>query len=171
MIITREEITLKCYSEENMSDITIGATGHRTITHDVEKVREELKNIFLVEKPSQVISGMALGYDTVFVEVAMELGIPFIAAVPFAEQASVWPEKERQHYLDLLSKAKDIYIHPETKVGNKVYAGYFGRNRWIVEHSQLLVAYMINSEDGGTAHTWKYAVKKGLRTINLVDRI
>lgn len=155
-----------------MSELTIGATGHTTITHDIEKLRKELRDIFIDEAPfKQAISGMALGYDTVFAEVALELGIPLIAAIPFAEQASNWPKKNREHYLYLLSKAKDIYIHPQTQVGNKVYAGYFGRNRWIVENSQLLVAYMINSEDGGTAYTWKYAVKKGLRTINLIDRI
>ena len=149
----------------------IGCTGHRQLSHDIDKIRSHTKNILIENNCELAVSGMALGYDTVFVEVALELGIPFIAAVPFAEQASVWPEKDREHYLDLLSKAKDIYIHPQTQVGNKVYAGYFGRNRWIVEHSQLLVAYMINSTDGGTAHTWNYAVKKGIRTINLVDRI
>jgi uncharacterized phage-like protein YoqJ len=106
-----------------------------------------------------------------FVEVALELGIPFIPAIPFVKQASVWPEKDRNHYIKLLGKAKDIYIHPETKIGNKIYAGYFGRNKWIVENSQLLVAYMVNSTDGGTAHTWNCAVKKGIRTINLIDRL
>ena len=154
-----------------MSNLVIGATGHRTITHPEERVKEELKKIFTIEAPSHVISGMALGYDTLFVEVAIEMGIPFVAAIPFAEQANLWPEENKKHYMNLLEKAKDIYIHPQTVTKNKVYAGYFGRNRWIVQNSQLLVAYMINSEDGGTAHTWNYAVKEGRRTINIVERL
>ena len=151
--------------------ITIGVTGHRNVTHPVDRVKEELRKIFLEEKAGTIITGMALGYDTIVAEVAIEMGIPFIAAVPFVEQASVWPEVDRNHYVDLLSKAKDIYIHPQTVVGNKIYAGFFGRNKWIVENSQLLVAYMINDKDGGTAHTWKVATKAGKRTINVVDRL
>ena len=151
--------------------ITIGVTGHRNITHSVDRIKEELRKIFLEEKAGTIISGVALGFDTIVAEVAIEMGIPFIAAVPFAEQAAQWPEADRNHYMDLLSKTKDVYIHPQAVSGNKVYAGYFGRNRWIVKNSQLLVAYMINDKDGGTAYTWGEATKAGKRTINVVDRL
>ena len=154
-----------------MSEIVIGATGHKTLSHDETRIREELKKIFIAEAPKHTITGMALGYDMLFAEVSLELGIPFVAAVPFEEQAAMWPEHEQKRYLDLISKAKDIYIHPQTVVGNKVYAGYFGRNKWIVQNSQLIVAYMINDKDGGTAHTWNQAMKQGVRAINLVDKL
>lgn len=150
---------------------TIGCTGHRTLSHDINLIKKYTKEILIKNNCTLAISGMALGYDTVFIETALELGIPFIAAIPFAEQAAAWPEKDKKHYLDLLSKAKDIYIHPETKIGNKVYAGYFGRNKWIIEQSQLLIAYMINSDEGGTAHTVKTALKMGKKIINIVDQL
>ncbi len=147
----------------------IGCTGHRELSHDPNLIKEHVRKILIENKCDLAITGMALGFDTLFAEVVIELGIPFVAAVPFAEQASVWPEKEKAYYLELLSKATEVYIHPETKIGNCIYAGYFGRNRWIVEKSEFLIAYMINSKDGGTAHTWKYAEKKGLKAINIVD--
>lgn len=147
----------------------LGITGHRTISHPIDKIKETFREIIKREQPQKLISGMALGFDTIAAEIAIEQNIPLVAATPFAEQAEKWPQKDKEHYLELLSKAIEIYIHPQTTSGNKVYAGYFGRNRWIVENSTLLVAYMINDKDGGTAYTFDYAQKKGVRSINLVS--
>jgi uncharacterized phage-like protein YoqJ len=43
------------------------------------------------------ITGMALGVDQLFAEVCIEMGIPFIAAIPFLGQASRWPTHAGLH--------------------------------------------------------------------------
>ena len=155
-----------------MNELVIGATGHRVLTHNIVEIKEELKKIFIQEQPNKVISGFALGYDILFIEVALELGIPFIAAIPFVEQAVKWPEKERQQYLYLLSKAKDIYISPETKTGNKIYTGYFERNLWICKNSDMIVAYFNpNIKNGGTFYTVNQALKSNKKVINIYNQI
>lgn len=149
--------------------MNIGITGHRQITHDKEKIKRVLKEIVLTNNCKRIISGMALGFDTIAAEVALELQIPLVAALPFVEQAALWPEEDKEKYLSILEKTERIYIQPENPNGNKFNAGYFGRNRWIVSQSEMLVAYMINDVDGGTAHAWKEAGKKKIPRINVVD--
>ena len=146
----------------------VGITGHRTLSHDIRDVRKVTRELFEKHEAEKVVTGMALGFDTIAAEVALEMGIPFVAAIPFIEQAKMWPKEDQDKYLSLLEKAADVYVHPETVVGNKVYAGYFGRNRWIVSQSNVLVAYMVNDQDGGTAYTWKEATKKNIVCENVV---
>lgn len=146
-----------------------GITGHRKLEHSPDSIKKVLKDQFELFGVKKVVTGMALGFDTIAAQLAVEMKIPFVAALPFVEQAKLWKESDIEIYMDLLDKASDIYIQPDTYDKNRIMAGYFGRNNWIVSQSNILFAYMINDKDGGTAHTFKTAVKKGIPSINLID--
>lgn len=73
---------------------------------------------------------MALGYDWMIAKVAIKLGIPFIAAVPFVGQEAIWPQKSKDQYNQLISKASEVKIVSE--------GGYSAwkmqvRNCWMID--------------------------------------
>jgi len=59
-------------------------------------------------KPSEAISGMALGSDTIFAEAILDMGIPLTAAIPFEHQDNRWPFKSKLRYRRLLEKAAKV---------------------------------------------------------------
>lgn len=124
------------------------------------KVKGDITKALSELKPEKVISGMALGVDQIAAEVCIDLGIPFIAAVPFLGQESMWPLKSKEHYRYLLSKASDIEV-----VCDGGYAAWKlqKRNEWMVDNCNLLIAVW-NGSDGGTKNCFDYAQKVGRKT-------
>ena len=84
----------------------MGVTGHRELGHTPEEIRERFLEMILKHKPTKVITGMAIGFDTIVAQVCVEFGIPFIAAVPFENQDSIWPQADRDIYRELLTHAE-----------------------------------------------------------------
>ncbi len=89
----------------------IAITGHRPNKLNNEYdlngpcssyLREEITKILLSEKPEKIVSGMALGVDTLYALLGIELQIPVIAAVPFIGQESRWPYKSQMLYREIL---------------------------------------------------------------------
>lgn len=104
-------------------------------------------------RPLYGISGMALGVDQDFVAVCIELGIPFIAAVPFIGQERRWPTPARERYVELLEQACDIEI---VCTGGYERWKMLARNQWMVDHCNVLFA-VFDGSAGGTASTVLYA--------------
>lgn len=104
-------------------------------------------------KPRGIISGMALGVDQWAAQIAVELGIPFAAYVPFEGQESVWPPESQAAYRFLLSKAERTCI---CSLGGYSAKKMQWRNIAMVDDSDLLFAVWDGS-DGGTANCVKYA--------------
>lgn len=148
-----------------MTDWTITITGQRPkgLDHDYsyksemwQWIRNELANNFERMKPSQIITGMALGVDTVAAEVALLLEIPFVAAVPFPGQEKSWSEEQQDHYKMLLSLAQDVVeVSPENSHGGI----YQVRNEWMVDRCDMVVAVW-NGFKGGTRNCIEYALKQ-----------
>lgn len=144
----------------------IGGTGHRPSkiggyilpNPTYNYICQQAEKILLQEKPDKVISGMALGFDMWLANIAIKLGIPFIAAVPFMGQDSKWPFESRKIYKILLAKAAEVVIVSEGEYSAKKLQI---RNEWIVDHCNLLLACYNNDETGGTANCVKYAEKIG----------
>lgn len=142
--------------------LTIAFTGHRIDklggyeTDEAERNEARIKDVIRAAlyflRPPRIISGMALGVDQWAAEVALELNIPFTAAVPFPEQESRWPAPARRHYLELLRRAdKQVAVEPTfTK------AAFQRRNAWMVDNCTLLIAVWDGSA-GGTANCVRYA--------------
>lgn len=127
-------------------------------------LRAKFVEIIQEKSATKAISGMALGVDMLWAEVALSLGIPMHAYVPFEGQESVWPKKSQQRYSRILEKAAQ-----KTTVCEGGYAGWKMqvRNEAMVNAADLLVAVWDGS-DGGTANCVNYA-KKAKRTIVYIN--
>ena len=112
--------------------------------------------------PTKCIVGMALGWDTDVALVCIKLGIPFIAAVPFAGQESRWPEKSRRVFHAVLSHASEVVTVCE---GGYAPHKMQVRNQWMVDHCDLLLA-LWDGSPGGTGNCIAYAQQKGVHINN-----
>ena len=113
------------------------------------------------------LCGMALGCDTYFAEAVLKRrdadpSLRLEAVLPCPEQADTWPAAERQRYRALVSACDD-----ETMVAQRYTAGCMQRrNRYLVDHSALLIAAYDGSA-GGTRNTIQYALSQGLQIADL----
>src|SRR5688572_7452942 len=97
----------------------VAATGHRPDKlggwsdqgHAMDSViRERLMSLahmhLLATNPARVISGMALGWDQVWCQAALEAGVRVYAAVPFNGQEAKWRPDSRAFYRRLLERVE-----------------------------------------------------------------
>jgi len=146
--------------------------GYKTPNPTEQWVRTNLRAVLVGMKARNekltAVSGMALGVDTIFAEVCIDLGIPFIAAVPFKDQDSRWPESSQDSYKRLLAAAKKVVIVDEIP---SYHSDRFGgkmalRNKWAVDHSTEAIAVWDGS-DGGTANAVKLLERKARKYLRL----
>lgn len=140
----------------------VAFTGHRpdklggfSLPNPTYKyVCKEMERVLKEIKPDKVISGMALGVDQWAANIAVKLQIPFIAAVPFLGQEGKWPNQSQQVYKKLMDLASEVVIVSEGGyAANKMQI----RNRWMVDHCDILIGIYNGDETGGTANCIKYA--------------
>lgn len=148
----------------------VGITGHRPDKFDdgyelkspiQDWVKRELQLRFKRLKATRILTGMALGVDQWAADVAIEMGIPFEAYVPFEGQESIWPSESKIRYYGLLERA--------ARVRTVCTPGYEPwkmqkRNEAIVNDCTVLVAVFDGSQ-GGTANCVQYACNVGKRRI------
>ena len=111
------------------------------------------------------LCGMALGCDMYFAEAVLALrdshpDVTLEAVIPCGSQPDRWQLAQRQRYnglLDCCDKVTVLQIHYTPDCMLK-------RNRYMVEHSSLLLA-CYNGYPGGTQSTLLYAQRRGLQTI------
>lgn len=141
------------------------ATGHRPSKLDGEGVEGErcrwlrrqmrgLLSVWQFLDPDLVlISGMAQGFDTLFVEEGIDLGIPFVAAIPFHGQEKRWPGNVQAYYHHLLSRAQLVV---DISGGATRYSPqlFLDRNTWMADRSGVAVAAWDGSS-GGTADGYR----------------
>lgn len=126
-------------------------------------VKENLKVVFDTLKPEAIISGMALGVDQWAAELALTMGIPFIAAVPFVGQEHMWRIECREHYHRLLGQAKEtVIVCPGPYAVWKMQK----RNEYMVDRGQAGCGVW-DGTDGGTANCIEYALKVGKPVIQI----
>lgn len=141
----------------------IAITGHRPgkLGNDydltsplISRIRTRLMALLVNRKPDFMISGMALGIDTLWALLAIENSIPLIAAIPFETQDAAWPAYARETYRRLLKAAHTVV----NVSGQPEYAARYMqlRNEWMVDHCTHLVAVWDGSA-GGTSNCVKYA--------------
>ncbi len=120
-------------------------------------VVDAIKKVFAELKPSCVITGMALGVDQWAAEICAANGIPFVAAIPFHGQESMWPEHAQKRYHALVNKAHQAWI---ISPGGYEPAKMHIRNHWMVDACNLLLA-VYDGSPGGTGKCVQYAEKVG----------
>jgi uncharacterized phage-like protein YoqJ len=144
-------------------DSTICFTGHRPDklggyhNHQMhDRVREMLRKTIaglaeLVTEP-HFITGMALGVDQWAARILIDMGLPFTAAVPCPNQSERWPKNSQIEYNFILARAAHIETISPTYTPDCMHK----RNKWMVDHSSIVIAVWDGS-DGGTAHCVRYA--------------
>jgi uncharacterized phage-like protein YoqJ len=128
-------------------------------------VCKEIERILIELKPSKVISGMALGIDQWAANIAINLEIPVLAAVPFKGQESAWPESSQKIFNKLIARASEVVIVSE--------GGYSAhkmqiRNEWMVDNCNTLIAVYNGDKSGGTFNCVTYA-KSTNKDIIIID--
>ena len=118
------------------------------------------------EKPSEVVSGMAQGWDHAVAVAAIMEGIPLTAAVPFKGQENMWPSEAQDRYRGVLAKATTVVVVSE---GSYSAPKMMTRNRWMVDRGDKLVALWDGTE-GGTSNCVAYAKKQSVLVDNAWDR-
>ena len=113
------------------------------------------------------ICGMAEGCDLYFCEAVVELRrdhpeITLEAAVPFDGQADKWPAAVRERYNRLLLECDKVTLLQEEYTPGCMMK----RNRYMVDHSQLIIA-CYDGQSGGTLNTLRYALEKNVRILHL----
>ena len=93
-----------------------------------------------------------------------------LAAVVLSELKQDWPDMERILILPYPDRKADMALYdstlyPPLENVPKRFA-ISRRNKWMVEQSSVIVAY-VDHGWGGAAKTLEYAMKKGLRIIRL----
>ncbi|RWF33787.1 MAG: DUF1273 family protein [Mesorhizobium sp.] len=153
------------------TSLIVAGTGHRPpkLGGYGDEVRTALSNLAVAyltkEQPKTAISGMALGWDEAVATAAVELGIPYIAAVPFEGHDSRWPPESRRRLAWLLSKASEIHVVSDIP-GNRAMQQ---RNEWMVDRAHKMCALWDGSW-GGTFNCLQYAKKVRRPVDNLWPR-
>jgi uncharacterized phage-like protein YoqJ len=138
----------------------LAGTGHRPeklggFSDDAFRMLVDVAAAALRElRPEAVISGMALGWDQALATAAVEVGIPFDAAIPFQGQESIWPEASQVRYRELLDKAREVVY-----VCGPGYAAWKmqRRNEWMCDHATGLLVIHNGDKHGGTWNCLEYA--------------
>lgn len=143
----------------------ITITGHRPdkldndYTYQSElskKIIKVLQEQIELLKPTEMISGMALGIDTIWAVLAIKNKIPLHASIPCEEHSGKWPKPSQDLYRKLLRYSKCEAV--------LVSEGYYTpgcmqkRNEYMVDRCDMLIAVW-DGTPGGTANCVRYAEK------------
>ena len=146
----------------------LAGTGHRPDKLGCEfdmrgpvsdALRAVTRTVLLREDPEEVVSGMALGFDMILAEEAIELGFLVTAAIPFEGQESTWPWESQRRYRKILDH--DAVTLVVCAPGGHSNHKFDHRNRFMVGRAmskpgaRLLAAW--DGSSGGTRNTVMYA--------------
>ena len=113
------------------------------------------------------ICGMAKGCDMYFAEAVIALrdevpGVTLEAAIPYDGQPERWPRVWRERYYRLAEECDKLTVLHRSYTPDCM----MDRNRYMVDHSQVVVA-VYNGSAGGTRSTMLYAMRTGRQIIEL----
>lgn len=124
-----------------------------TLTRQIQALTEEGVTDFL--------SGMALGADFWCAKIVLDLqkknpALKLHCILPCMGQENKWPASEQERYRSLLKQANYIiYTGREYQKGCMLT-----RNRYLVDHSSILLAVYNGTSHSGTGATVRYARQK-----------
>jgi len=145
--------------------LIVAATGHRPDkiggydwnNPTRQRIRLWMDQQLVALDATKAISGMALGVDSDFFDVANGFEMDVVAAVPFKGQEKAWPRSSQEEYHRRLREATEVvYVCDEGYAAWKMQK----RNQWMVDNCDVLLAIWDGS-DGGTANCVKYAQSVG----------
>jgi uncharacterized phage-like protein YoqJ len=99
---------------------------------------------------------MALGFDQLAAEVAIDQNLPFTAALPCRNQDFKWPQSQKERYWAILNNPLCTVHH----VGNQYTNTCMQlRNMWMVNKADLVIG-CFNGSSGGTKNCLDYAYQQ-----------
>ncbi len=142
-------------------------TGHRpeklSLSEDEVKsgLRQEISKA-ISEGYTTFITGMAKGVDLWAGEIVLNLrgnsiDIKLVAADPYAGFGKGWSSEWKSLHDKIIAEAD----HVENVCSSYNKGCFMIRNKWMVDHSNLVIA-VFNGEAGGTKNTIDYAKKQGV---------
>lgn len=148
-----------------LTSLKVAVTGHRpdklgneySMNGEIStKIYNKLSETIDRINPDVMISGMALGVDMIFANLAINRKIPLIAAIPFKGQEGKWPDSSQRIYNKMLGYAQEQYV-----ICSGGYSSYKmqKRNEWMVDSCDILIAVW-NGSEGGTFNCINYAIEK-----------
>ncbi len=148
----------------------LGVTGHRPSRLAMRRSQQPLLTLFAADMlrefgPAKVITGMQCGWDLAVARACVDLKVPFIAAIPWDGFNAEWSAEDRYLFEELLRRCEEAhYCYPPGEYNPKKL---HGRNKWIVENSNQMLALWDGYDDGGTASCVRYAQKQGRLVTNV----
>lgn len=146
-----------------MEHVTVTITGHRPeAMNDPGDLRawivETISTVLKTVKATKMIQGMAAGVDLWSTESAMQAGVPYICARPWAGHES--RAEDRELYLTAMQNAEEVVdVSPMLHFISPVL--YHRRNEWMIDRADLILAVYTGSNRGGTAAAIRYARRLG----------
>lgn len=149
-------------------------TGHRPEKLSIRE--KEIKAALQIEIQTAIadsittfISGMARGVDLWAAQLVLEFkkvspNIKLLCAVPYEGFERKWSPLWRQQYYGVMAAADYVKIFNPSFT----YTSFQERNRWMVDHSDCVIA-VYNGERGGTHNTIEYAKQQKVRVRMIVE--
>jgi hypothetical protein len=149
----------------------IGISGHQRLQNpdSWEWVRRELENrLASFSQPIVGVTSLAIGADTLFARVVLELGGSLKVVVPFEEYEEKFEEGlARQEFRDLLSQAAGIEVLQRNGTHEEAY---YAAGMRVADLSELMILVWNGKPAaglGGTADIAEYALQCEKSTIHL----
>jgi hypothetical protein len=157
--------------------VRVGVTGHRTFDDRSAteiRVRQALARVLRLAGDGaggaaprlEVISAIAEGADRLVAREALAMpGTTLLVVLPFPVDdyaQDFHTEESLREYRELLSRAAKVEVMPPSPSRE---AGYERQGRWVVDHSDAVVALWDGAAGrgrGGTAEIVAYAADKGV---------
>ena len=146
---------------------TVALTGHRVLDGTLNKERLKSEILTLINaKYDTFLVGMALGFDTVAFNILESIRktekIKIVACIPCPEQSNGFDLYQKKEYERMVESADEkIILRPRyTRIC------MIKRNEYMVDNSSVLIAY-VRENKGGSYKTKNYAIKKGIRVIEV----
>ena len=161
---------------DEKAEKTVCFTGHRTIP---ESDFEALNRALRLEIQKQIKNGAtvfrtggARGFDTMAELAVLSLKkvnphIRLSLMLPCPSQTNGWSKNDIEVYEQIRLCADEIHYQSPFYYNGILQA----RNRSLVRDADVCIAYLRNSEGGGTAYTSALAIKNGLDFVNLQEMI
>lgn len=132
-------------------------TGHRPqrLKGQEKLIKKWAKTQLIQLQPSILYNGMAQGVDQIVAVAAKELNIPIICCYPFPRK-NYHPTEQW-----IMENNKIIFIQPTFSKQS-----YIIRDKFMVDHSDAILAVWDGIQQGGAYITREYAIKQGKKVID-----
>lgn len=150
-------------------------TGHRDIPERDRRAIYEQVSLCVQELYRMgvrtFIAGGAVGFDMICGEVVADLKsrlsyIRLVLAIPCEDHFAKWNDSDRFRLSRLYRMADESVLISDEYSKSCM----FKRNRYMVDNSAYCISYC-KKKSGGSYYTVKYAESKGLKIIEIGDRI